>query len=393
MRYVVDTNVLLDKPEIILDYDVVILSHVNRELEKFKSGIGELSYKARRAVRVLRENKDKVFINFKDYHFNLNNVFDPSYVDNKIIQACYESGYGLITGDFLLQHKAKGFNIEVVDFAENSDMEYKGYHLVTIENEKELAWVYENQHENPYGLLVNQYLIIKNNQDKLTYNNLTAIHRWDGNSLEPLKLPPKKVISSRNPLQEIALDILYNRDIPIKFIGGTFGSGKTLLSVAVGHHYVEEKAKYANMTLVRNPIGSGEEIGFLPGDKSEKTEAFFKPLIQHIGEVEAENMKRNNRLMQEIPWHMKGLDIPNSFIIVDEAEDLNRKTIKLIGTRLAEGSVVAFCGDYKQSEDKYINNNGLLYAMDKLKGNPLVAMIALEEDVRSSASKVFAELD
>jgi PhoH-like ATPase len=103
-------------------------------------------------------------------------------------------------------------------------------------------------------------------------------------------------------------------------------------------------------------------------------------------------MEQEGVLTKEIPFYMKGLSIEDTFIIADEAEDLTLKLVKLIGTRLGKGSNVVFSGDFKQAEDKYIYNNGLYLAVEKLKGHPLVGVVYLDEDVRSDASKVFAEL-
>jgi predicted ribonuclease YlaK len=90
---------------------------------------------------------------------------------------------------------------------------------------------------------------------------------------------------------------------------------------------------------------------------------------------------------------MKGLTIPESYILIDEAEDLDLKTLKLIGSRIGKDSNIVFCGDYKQAEGKFIQDNGLLQLIEGTKGNPLVGIVVLDDDVRSSASKVFANLE
>ncbi|WP_036653823.1 PhoH family protein, partial [Paenibacillus pini] len=199
---------------------------------------------------------------------------------------------------------------------------------------------------------------------------------------------------AKNPLQECAIDLLMDTSIPIKIIAGTYGSGKTILSVKTAIHNVLSKGNYSKIMMVRNPIGSGKEIGFLKGTKDEKTECFFKPFIQHLdgGEQEAWALEQRGVLLREIPYFMKGLSIDETLVLCDEAEDLDAKLIKLIGTRLGDDSAVVFSGDYNQAENEYLNNNGLLLAIEKLKGNPLVGVVILDEDVRSAASKVFAEL-
>ena len=111
------------------------------------------------------------------------------------------------------------------------------------------------------------------------------------------------------------------------------------------------------------------------------------------GNIEAKEMESNGQLIKEIPFYMKGLDIHDTFIVVEEAEDLTHKEIKLIGTRLGQNSCLVLSGDYHQAEKKYMNgNNGLFKVINNFKGNPLVGVVVLEEDVRSDASKVFVGL-
>lgn len=391
--YVVDTNVLLESPEITEKYNVVILSHVIRELEKHKLSFNkELAYKARRATRYLEENKDRITFDFKDYTVTFDGELDKDYTDNKMLQACLDNDYGIITNDLLLKLKAEGLDLDVIDLANvQREPDYTGYKQVKLSDE-ELANLYENSNINTYNLLINQYLIIKN------YANETVDKlRWDGQKHIKLKSPKtskKKSLKPKNDEQACAIDLLYNKDIPIKIISGTYGSGKTYLTVKTALHHVQEEGTHSKIMVVRNPIGSGEAIGWLKGTKEDKTQDFFKPFIQHLegGEQEAEILEANGKLIKEIPYYIKGLSIEDTFVVVDEAEDLDLKLLKLIGTRLGENSAIVFCGDFKQAENKFLGDNGLKQAIEKLKGNPLVGIVVMEEDVRSEASKVFAEL-
>lgn len=387
--YLVDTNVLLESPEIIKKHNVVITSHVLRELEKHKNSLNnDLAFKARRLTRYVNDNIDFVKLDLKDYEVTFDKNADKDYIDNKLIQACLENNYGLITNDLLLKLKAIGLGVHVVSTNENDELEYKGYKFVDL-TDNELAYFYEHMDENIYKLYCNQYLIIRD-KNKHTLDK----YRWNGNKHIKLKLPPKRYIEPMNDLQACALDLLNDISIPIKIIAGTYGSGKTLLNTKMAIYHIKEKGNFAKLMVVRNPIGTGEAIGWLKGDKEDKTDDFFKPVIQHLdgGEIEAENMIQRGQLIKEIPWYMKGLSVEDTFMLVDEAEDLTTKIIKMIGTRLGRNSVVTFSGDYNQSEDKFLHDNGLLNAINKLKGNQLVGIVVLDRDVRSDASKVFAYL-
>lgn len=388
--YLIDTNVLLESPDIIKEYNVVISALVIRELEKHKlSHNRELAFNARRATRMIDEEVDSLAFDMKDYQVSYDEFADKDYVDNKIIQSCLDNeNYGLITNDLLLKLKAKGFGIEVISPKDKDDLTYKGYKFVDLSDD-ELAYFYGHMNENLYELQVNQYLIIRN-LDKHTIDK----YRWNGNEHIKLKLPPKKVIKPENDLQECALDLLMDTAIPIKIIAGTYGSGKTMINTKMALYHINEKGNYAKLMVLRNPIGTGESIGWLKGSKEDKTDDFFKPVIQHLngGEFEAEQMIQQGKLVKEIPYFVKGLSVEDTFMLVDEAEDLDVKLIKTIGTRVGKNSIVAFSGDYNQSEDKFIHNNGLVHAINNLKGNPLVGIVVLDRDVRSEASKVFADL-
>jgi PhoH-like ATPase len=89
---------------------------------------------------------------------------------------------------------------------------------------------------------------------------------------------------------------------------------------------------------------------------------------------------------------MKGASKESSWFLVDEAEDLDIETLKLVGTRLAKNSVICFSADLHQTEKKYRNNNGLMEFINKFKGNPLIGVLKLQDDVRSDVSRIFNEL-
>lgn len=388
----IDTNELLDNPMIVYtdDFKPVILSSVLRELEGFKKQSGDRSYKARKATRLIEKHMDDIVFDIEDYKVTFSNDFDEDYEDNKIIQACVTNGYSLLTNDILLKLKAYGAGIDVIDNDKKEDSHYKGYKKVCLD-ENELAHLYENMEENIYDLIVNQYLWVKNKDDE----DIDVL-RWNGEKLVELSYPQRGLNKFKpiNILQKCAMDILANKDIPIKIIAGTYGSGKTLLSVKMSLWHLKEKGNYSKMVVVRQPHGSGKEIGFLSGDFEDKTKDFYTPIIQHLdgGEQEAKVMEINGVLEKKIPFYMKGLSIRDSIILVDEAEDLTRKEIKLLGTRPEEDSCVIFSGDYNQAEDDYVHDSGLMSAIDVLKGNSEVGIIVLDKDERSEASKLFSEL-
>lgn len=378
-KFVVDTNILLHRVDILEEDNIVIPLVVLQELDKLKTS-KEVGFEARRAIRAIENSK---------VHIDLNHSAEETNCDDIILNCAKDHNAELYTKDICLRVKAGAVNITASDPYGDSDGIYTGVKEVCL-SDSEMAKLYQNPEDNCFNLHVNQYLIVKNNcgysVDKL---------RWDGTRLVQLKLPPSKILKPLNDLQACAIDLLNNKDIPIKIIAGTYGSGKTLLTARMGLYHVLQKGNYSKIFLIRNPIGSGEEIGFIKGDKDQKIEPFLKPIEQNLegGEIQLQQMIQYRQLEYTIPWYIKGMSIAHSFIMVDEAEDMDKRLIKLIGTRIAEGSCICFSGDWRQSESKFMRDNGLIHLLNNTKDEPLVGAIVLDSDVRSDASKVFAELD
>ena len=108
--------------------------------------------------------------------------------------------------------------------------------------------------------------------------------------------------------------------------------------------------------------------------------------------MELESLKMQGILESNIPYYLKGTTYNNSILLVDEAEDLTKKQIRLIGTRLGLNSKIFFSGDYKQSVIDSSANNALVEMCNAFKGNEKFGCIYLNEDVRSETSKMFADL-
>lgn len=242
---------------------------------------------------------------------------------------------------------------------------------------------------DPADWAINEYLIIHN-----TDENRTTEMRWTGSQFVALKLPPSSHVKALNSEQRCLLDLLNNKNITVVAALGTYGSGKTYLALQMALYGLKEKGWYDKILGVREVIGEGRDIGFLPGEQKAKTDNFFKPLEQQLngGEFELDSLVRQGQLETQIPYFLKGCTYNQTAIVVDEAEDLTEKQIKLIGTRAGKGSRVIFAGDYKQSLVNHTESNPLVKMCDALRGNPLFGCVVLKEDVRSETSKLFADL-
>lgn len=387
-----DTNALLiDCSDL---SNVILSSKTIEELENIKTSSykdAEIKYKARQAVRAIKEQKPEIIVVEKVDYNKIESLDLEISNDNLIIASAFRYNIHnpvvFVTNDILaglIAEKYFGLNVESID-NRNDDI-YKGYK--TIRGNSDVINNYMNTIDFD-DWSINEYLIIENTDD-----DTSKEMRFDGEKFVNLKLPPSKFIKGKNSLQRCALDILMNPDITTSAILGGYGSGKTFLSMQMALYNVVEKGNQSKILGVREVLGEGKEVGYLKGDFDSKTKLFFLPLVQQLsgGEFELESLKQRGVIDTNIPFYMKGTTYNNTIIVVDEAEDLNEKQIKLIGTRLGDNSKVYFAGDYNQSVINTGINNALVKMCNQLKGKKNFGCIYLGEDVRSETSKQFAEI-
>lgn len=387
-KYFLDTNILIHNIRNFENEKFAISSVTLSELENIKTSKNkteDIRYCARKSTKWLAEHPDQYeVVIYNDEH---KQMIENSYLDitpDNMIIACCPSDYIFVTNDLCCQNIAsKVFQLETLSLKDEVEQIYEGYKVLKGNTD------YINENIDKISLLTNEYLLIENTDD-----NSCKEMRFDGEKLIPLKLPPSKYIKGKNALQRCALDMLNNPEITIIAILGTYGSGKTYMAMQMGLYSIREKPWQSKMLGVREVIGEGKEIGYLPGDTDDKTGAFFSPLIQSLngGIYELESLKQNGVLETNIPYFMKGTTYNNTVIVCDEAEDLTSSQIKLIGTRLGENSRIFFSGDYKQSLINKTSYNALVEMCNRFKGNPKFACICLDTDVRSETSRMFAEL-
>lgn len=395
-KYVLDTNVLIHNYRSIRQYKNIILPIcVLEELDNLKTQNGDVGFNARKAIKEIKKS-DNIQIICKDIYNESVDGWDNSKPDNKIIFCAMQNKAILVSNDINVRVKARSVGLIAEEYNRKEEV-YTGVKQLSGDTDF-ITDFYDKAEKgiNEYGLLQNQYIILTNTDIDEIYE-----HRWDDGKLERLKLPsyrgiPKhKQVKGMNPLQRCALDLMNNQDIPIKLILGGYGSGKSFMSVRMALYFLQSKGVYSKILCLREPVGEGKEIGYLKGTKDDKTAEFFKPIEHSLdgGEIEIEQMIRDGSLLRNIPYFIKGCTFNDTIILVDEAEDIHYKQLKLIGTRLGQNSCVYFIGDYKQSIYDVSETNGLVKLAEKLKGNPSVGVITLCEDVRSPASKIFADLD
>ena len=392
-----DTNILLSHLDQLEKEDFFFLSSVSiNELEEIKTNRNkteDVKYAARKAVRFLNQYPEKYGVVVYDNPIRskyLDTGLDESH-DVQIIKCAayikdqkYEIEF--VSDDILARIIARDyFELDTAGMKEVEKI-YKGYRGITGTSNEINQYM---SSFDPHDWNVNEYIIIKNTDD-----NSVKEMRFDGENFVPLKLPSSKFIKAKNELQRCALDILLNHNITVAAILGGYGSGKTHLCMQMALYHTVEKGNQSKIVGIREPYGEGHEIGFLPGDFQSKTDLFFQPLTQqlHGGEFELNKLKQQGVLESNIPYYLKGTTYNDSILLVDEAEDLTQKQLRLIGTRLGTNSKIFLSGDYKQSVVDASKNNALIEMCNAFKGQKSFGCIYLDEDVRSETSKMFADL-
>jgi len=402
-KYLVDTNELFRNPNVIVDHNVVITSHVLREVEHLeltKKQDRVLQYQIRRFKKIL-DKHDHVLYDLKDYEFNLRDDWDGKYVDNILIQVMLENDFGLISNDRLLREKARLYGIEILetDFSDYSDFEYKGYVEVEMSRD-EFSEFHDNRlDKNEFELLVNQYLIILDPETKDPYVAL----KFDGEFYISIK---EKVIDSyrigkfkaKDLYQACVIDSLINNKITL--IRGKAGTAKTLSAMTYALQQIE-KGKHNKLVVFSNSLPTKGAV-FLGMNKGSLKDKLLQVSIGHIlaskigsyDEVEA--MMLTEELLVLPMSDIRGFDTTgmNAVILITEAQNLDRELMKLAIQRVGEDCKMIIEGDNKTQLDSELfegDNNGMNAVSNVFKGHDYYGEVELKNIYRSEIARM-AEL-
>lgn len=207
-------------------------------------------------------------------------------------------------------------------------------------------------------------------------------------------------LRGRSAQQRLAIDVLADPDIGIVSLGGTAGTGKSVLALAAGLEAVLEQRTHRRV-LVFRPIFAvgGQDLGFLPGSEQEKmapwAAAVSDALESIVGpEVIDEVVARG--LLEVLPLtHIRGRNLTDTFVVVDEAQNLERQTLLTALSRLGDGSRVVLTHDVAQRDNLRVGrHDGIAAVIEAMKGHPLFAHVTLTRAERSPvAALVTALLD
>ncbi|MFH8254596.1 PhoH family protein [Streptomyces roseolus] len=205
-------------------------------------------------------------------------------------------------------------------------------------------------------------------------------------------------IRGRSAEQRIALDMLLDPDVGIISMGGRAGTGKSALALCAGLEAVLERRQHQKVMVFR-PLYAvgGQDLGYLPGSESEKmspwAQAVFDTLSSVAGrEVIEEVLSRG--MLEVLPLtHIRGRSLHDAFVIVDEAQSLERNVLLTVLSRIGANSRVVLTHDVAQRDNLRVGRyDGVVAVVEKLKGHPLFAHVTLTRSERSQIAALVTEM-
>ena len=250
---------------------------------------------------------------------------------------------------------------------------------------------------DPKRFMANQFVILKTNDG----SKKSAIGRVANNGdfvLRPLasQEPVAWGIKPLNKEQRFAMELLLDDSLDLVTLVGTAGTGKTLITLATGLQRTMDDNAYRRMVVCRSIVPVGKDLGFLPGTKEEKLEAWMGAIYDNLafladrknpdeGEEKAHYLLDSGKIEIASVTHMRGRSLPGQYMIVDDAQNLTPHEMKTILTRAGEGTKVVVTGDPYQIDTPYLDveSNGLTYLVDRLKGQKNYGHITFTKTERS----------
>ena len=205
-------------------------------------------------------------------------------------------------------------------------------------------------------------------------------------------------IHGRSSEQKIALEMLLDPEVGIVSLGGRAGTGKSAMALCAGLEAVMERRQHKKVVVFRPLFAvGGQELGYLPGSESEKMSPWGQAVFDTLGaltspDVVDEIMDRG--MLEVLPLtHIRGRSLHDAFVIVDEAQSLERNVLLTVLSRIGANSKVVLTHDVAQRDNLRVGrHDGIVAVVEKLKGHPLFAHVTLTRSERSPIAALVTEM-
>ncbi|MGQ0434454.1 MAG: PhoH family protein [Microthrixaceae bacterium] len=437
-RMVLDTSVLISDPDSITAFpgaDTVIPLVVIEELDQHKSRMDDVGRAARAVIRSIEDlrmanggdirtpvalpNGGTLRIETNGLHLNeiREHGLDPTKNDNRILAASLgQAVHGrtvVVSNDAALRIKAAQLGLEAIEHQRIRGRKLferpVGWHTIEVSSAT-VDLVYSS----PNGIGIDELDggDVVRVRDELTdrYAVLRAgsqsvlVRHADGELFAMLRVPEPWGLRPRSKEQQFALDLLLDPEVRIVALDGMAGTGKTLLALAAGLDQVIESSLYDKLSIYRPVVPVGKaELGFLPGTLDEKLNPWMTAvhdalvaLTERRSHADAravlEELTERDKLSLEAVTYLRGRSLHGTFVLVDEAQNLEPTTLKTILTRVGEGTKVVFTGDTSQIDAPYLSehNNAVSVLIDAFDGERCFGHVRLSHCERSEVASLAA---
>ncbi|MGI6218723.1 MAG: PhoH family protein [Bacteroidaceae bacterium] len=436
-NFVLDTNVILHDASCLEHFqenNVYLSVAVLEELDRFKKGSEQINYNARSFIRYLDEiTDDNLFTDGAPLCGGQGRLFiKPSTLSTKRVNEAFPEKKAdhiilgladwlatndpkqptiLVTKDMNLRMKARSIHIVAEDYTtdkvpqtqifENTNRTFEGIASELIDR------IYSSRDGIPIedlGELKDK--IIANECFVLKSERSSVLARFN-----PFQKTVKRVLKSkhfgiepRNTEQTFALEVLTDPEVKLVSLTGKAGTGKTLLALAAA---LSQMSEYKQILLARPIIAlSNKDLGYLPGNAQEKVAPYMQPLFDNLNVIrhqfapnssevkKIEDLQKSGQLVIEALAFIRGRSLSETYCIIDEAQNLTPHEIKTIVTRAGEGTKIVFTGDLQQIDQPYLDaeSNGLIYMINRMRGQNLFAHINLVRGERSELAELASNL-
>ncbi|WP_067606922.1 PhoH family protein [Nocardiopsis listeri] len=422
--YVLDTSVLLADPVAMsrfAEHEVVIPVVVITELES-KRHHPELGYFARGALRRLDDlrvahGRLDVAVPVNDHGGTLRvelNHSDPTILpagfrlgdnDTRILTVARnlqeeheeEDAVVLVSKDLPMRIKASSIGLQADEYRAELAIEHGWTGMAELDvpaaNIQELFSQGESEIEEARELPCHTGLVLVSEQGR-------ALGRVQADKSAKVVRGDKEVfgLKGRSAEQRIALDLLTDPDVGIVSLGGRAGTGKSALALCAGLDAVLERGRHRKVMVFR-PLYAvgGQDLGYLPGTENDKMTPWGQAVHDTLSAVTSEDVIEeivDRGMLEVLPLtHIRGRSLHDAFVIVDEAQSLERGVLLTVLSRLGENSRVVLTHDIAQRDNLRVGrHDGVVAVIEKLKGHPLFAHVTLNRSERSPIAALVTEM-
>lgn len=439
--YVFDTSVLLSDAQCFTNFgnnEIVLPLKVLEEVDGHKKRQDSVGANARQVIRFLDSLREKGSLS-KGVRVDKNksllrvevrraksDILDSAVPDNEIIETALalkteDRKVVVVSRDINMRVKCDALGLESEDYARehvvNSSSEvYSGCSELTIDDMDIDAihngQSYELSEKEAEGLFPNQFLRMISALDE----KKAALVRYNHQNRTVSKLKEHKdavygKIKPRNKEQTMAINLLMDNTISVVSLLGLAGCGKTLIALAAALELqAKEPERYRKIIVLKPiiPVG-GKDVGYLPGSKDEKLRPWLAPIFDNLEYLLSSTKKGHNNdflkttlemflengtIELEAMTFVRGRSLSNCIIILDESQNTNSHEMKTIMTRVGEGTKVILTGDIDQIDNPFLDNtnNGLVYLIEKFKGQDFYGHVTFKKSERSKVAAAAASL-